>query len=70
MNRILSILFVNGLAKDVTESDLFSELNEFSVFSIKIPKDPQTAESLGYCFLTFKSVNQGRRILLKISAEN
>lgn len=59
MNRTLSIIFVNGLAKDVTESDLFKELNEFAVFSIKIPKNQQTGEPFGYSFITFKSVNQG-----------
>lgn len=62
MNRILSVLFVNGLAKDVTEIDLLNELNAFSVYSIKIPKDTQTSEPLGYCFITFKSVDQGKNL--------
>jgi len=60
MNRILSIIFVNGLAKDISERDIFNELNNFSVFSIKIPKNELTGEPFGYCFVTFRSVNQGK----------
>ncbi len=64
MNRVLSIIFINGLAKSVSEIDLFNELNEYSVFSIKIPKNITTGDSFGYCFITFKSVNQGNYLMI------
>lgn len=54
-----SILFISGLEKSITESNLYSLFNEFPITYVKIAKDHNTRESFGYAFIGFKFHNKG-----------
>ena len=55
-----SILFISGLEKSITESNLYSLFNEFPITYVKIAKDHNTRESFGYAFIGFKFSNKGK----------
>ena len=55
-----SILFISGLEKSITESNLYSLFNEFPITYVKIAKDHNTRESFGYAFIGFKFHNKGK----------
>jgi len=61
-----AILFVNNLAKTVTESMLHNVFNDYTVSYIKIAKSHETKESFGYCFVGLRSVKDGKYIYLTL----
>lgn len=60
----LSILFIHGINEDVSERDLYEELNDFPILYIKLPKDQKTSKALGYGFLGFKNPLDGKFIFI------
>jgi RNA recognition motif-containing protein len=62
-----SILFISGLEKSITESNLYSLFNEFPITYVKIAKDHNTRESFGYAFIGFKFHHKGKLKFLQNS---
>ena len=62
-----SILFINGLDKVVTENMLYMLFTDYSISYIKIAKDHETHESLGYAFIGFKNKVKAEEALKKLN---
>ena len=62
-----SILFINGLDKVVTENMLYMLFTDYSISYIKIAKDHETHESLGYAFIGFKNIVKAEEALKKLN---
>ena len=62
-----SILFVNGLSKNVNENMLYQLFTDYSVSYIKIAKDHQTKESYGYAFIGFKNFQKAEEAIKNLN---
>ena len=62
-----TILFVNGLDKQVNENMLYQLFNEYSVAYIKIAKNQDTRESFGYAFLGMKNKDKAEQAIKNLN---
>lgn len=60
-------VFVGGLDKDATESDLRKVFGEVGVVTeVRLMMNPQTKKNKGFAFLRFETVEQARRAVVEL----